>query len=151
MSDNYNDNDFFHSDHGHEVRSDRYDDISSPLKNETRYDEGSYTYTSENSSKTNNKKKSHFVLKCIAAVLALAILGTGTVQVYKFLNDTKDELAEFSGKPSKAVINPEATAADKNEEPLPSLIDLASRSDAKQIPDIVDSIMPSVVGVAYTF
>ena len=155
MSDNYNENDFFHSDHGREVNSDHgsdhYNDIDSLTKNESRYEEGSYTYTSENSSKTNRKKKSHFVLKCIAAVLALAILGTGTVQVYKFLNDTKDELAEFSGTPSKAVVNPEAATADKNDEALPSLIDLASRSDAKQIPDIVDSIMPSVVGVASTF
>ncbi len=147
MSDNYNDKDTYSSDKGSyqtEYYSDKYNDIS---RNEDNM--GSYTYTSENSSDSRKKKKPHLALKCIAAALALVILGTGIVQVYKFLNNTRDELAEFSGSPSKTVLKQQEEV--KEDEPLPSLIELASRTDAKPLPDIVDSIMPSVVGVASTF
>jgi len=147
MSDNYNDKDTYSSDKGSyqtEYYSDKYNDIS---RNEDNM--GSYTYTSENSSDSRKKKKPHLALKCIAAALALVILGTGIVQVYKFLNNTRDELAEFSGSPSKTVLKQQEEI--KEDEPLPSLIELASRTDAKPLPDIVDSIMPSVVGVASTF
>jgi serine protease Do len=158
MSDNYNDRDPFGSDYRNnsdqyhtDYSSDHYDDNRQEETNSLKHSGGSYTYTSENSVKNKKTKKPFFVLKCIAGVIALVILGTGTVQVYKFLNETRDELAEYSGGPSKSVAKNSEPAEVKEEEPIPSLIELASRSDAKPLPDIVDSIMPSVVGVASTF
>ena len=160
MSDNYNDREPISSDDRYssaqyrtDYSSDRHDDNGKDEYGEQKYTSGSYTYTSENSAKSKKTRKPFFILKCIAGVIALVILGTGTVHVYKFLNETKDELAEFSGSPSKTVAKNNDPVKDKDaeEEPLPSLIELASRSDAKPLPDIVDSIMPSVVGVASTF
>ncbi len=153
MSDNYNDKDPFSSDSRDEISS-YHSEYSSERYGDIKRNEGnseSFTYTSENSSAAQKRKKPHFVLKCIAAVLALVILGTATVHVYKFLNNTRDELAEFSGSPSKTVLKQQETDDGSEDEPMPSLIELASRSDAKPLPDIVDSIMPSVVGVASTF
>lgn len=166
MSDNYNDKD--HSVSSSSFESERSGDVygSDSSDNheytydyrsnstELRYDSGSsYAFTSENSSKP-QKKKDHIVLKGAVAVLAVALLGVCGVQVYKFLSVTKDELvAEYIGDPSRSVdkIIENDKPKDEEKESLPSLIELASRSDAKPIPDIVDSIMPSVVGVASTF
>lgn len=114
---------------------------------------GSYAYTAQNSEKTKKKGKNTF-LKCFAALLVVGILGAASVQVFKFLKETKDELSEFTGDPSRAPVqsvNSNDTDPDTSDDQLPSLIQLASRSDAKPLPDIVDSIMPSVVGVASTF
>lgn len=112
----------------------------------------SYTFTSENAAKT-SKKKMNMILKGAVAVAAVALLGFCTVKVYKFLSITRDELAEYTGDVSHSVtkIIDEDTSAETETAALPSLIDLASRTDAKPLPDIVDSIMPSVVGVASTF
>ena len=160
MSDNYNDKDNYSSDDL--FSKNRYPDsdydrnIIDDTKNTDNYDtnntSGSYVFTSENSVKAKNKRH-FFALKTVAAVLALIVVSAATVQVYKFLKETKNELAEFSGDAPKEVSKKMEAPPDNDPKakPLPSLIDLASREDAKPLPDIVDSIMPSVVGVAATF
>ncbi len=106
------------------------------------------------------KKKKHTGLKAVAFVLCLAITGAGSIQVYKYFNDNEIEVSELSSNnnpdsSSKAVVQqalPESTEpAESETRDIPSLIQIASRSDSKYLPDIVDSIMPSVVGVSSTF
>ena len=161
MSDNYNDrehlsssstsSDIFGSNSSDKTEN-SFDYRSS--NSEAQFDSGSsYAFTSENTSKS-SKKKVNTILKGAVAVLAVAVLCACGVKVYNFLSVTKDELvAEYTGDPSRTVtkIVDEEKPKDTDKKPLPSLIELASRSDAKPLPDIVDSIMPSVVGVASTF
>ncbi len=111
----------------------------------------SFSFTSEiqnDSSKKNNKK----ILKTVIFLILLAGVGFCSVQGYKWLNETKKELEEYAGDTSGSkqaeVFN---NTSDSTIDELPSLIQLASRSDAKPLPDIVDEIMPSVVGVSATF
>lgn len=156
MSDNYNNNydsdDLFDKKRDPDPDNNTIDDTKNTDYDESNAYSGSYAYTSE-STETVKKKRNFFALKTAAAVLALIIVGAATVQVYKFLKETRSELAEFSGDVKKDV-SKELKDAPENidkHEKLPSLIDLAARADAKPLPDIVDSIMPSVVGVASTF
>lgn len=123
-------------------------------------DLNSYAYVSENSPKPKKKRK-HFFLKSAIFVLCLAIVGVGSVQGYKIYMDNKDktEISEFDPDKNKSEKNDGSSESQKenvsinnseNEE-IPSLIELASREDAKPIPEIVNEIMPSVVGVSSTF
>lgn len=109
-----------------------------------------------------DKPRRHTLLKLTAFILALGIVGAGSVQVYKFMDDSKfrtsepynnesptspaDEI-EHKGKPVNATVDkPSASNAE-----LPGLFDIAARTDAKYLPDIVDDITPSVVGISSTF
>lgn len=112
--------------------------------------EATFSYSSENS--TDKEKKNRKTLKAAVCVLLLAAIGYGSVQGYKWLNETKKELAEYAGESSVTKNSDQSLNNSSNEtDELPSLIELASRSDAKYLPDIVDEIMPSVVGVSSTF
>lgn len=112
--------------------------------------EATFSYSSENSS--GKEKKNRKTLKASVCVLLLAAIGYGSVQGYKWLNETKKELAEYAGESSVTKNSDQSLNNSSNEtDELPSLIELASRSDAKYLPDIVDEIMPSVVGVSSTF
>lgn len=112
--------------------------------------EATFSYSSENSS--GKEKKNRKTLKAAVCVLLLAAIGYGSVQGYKWLNETKKELAEYAGESSVTKNSDQSLNNSSNEtDELPSLIELASRSDAKYLPDIVDEIMPSVVGVSSTF
>ena len=141
MSDNYNDRDHISS--GGDRSSGIFggnssDNIENSFdyrsnSNETSYDSGSsYAFTSENSSKS-SKKKINLILRSAVAVLAVAVLCACGVKVYKFLSVTKDELvAEYTGEPSRTVtkIVDEEKQKDTDKKPLPSLIELASRTDS---------------------
>ncbi|MBR6243515.1 MAG: trypsin-like peptidase domain-containing protein [Ruminococcus sp.] len=113
-------------------------------------------YTSENHGNKKCRKKKHSLLKGISFVLCLAIVGAGSIQAYKFFSDDRIEVADlsendeaFASHKTSRVLSEEEVSV--NDAPAPSLIQIASRTDAKYLPDIVDSIMPSVVGVASTF
>lgn len=167
--DNYNRNDFgSNSVGGFDNNDDLYPDSSTENYSSGGYNDnvndggkysgayprsGSYAYTSQNSEKPKKRRKNTF-LKCVAVLLVFGIIGAASVQVVKFLKETKDELSEFTGDTTKSPVqsvNSSDTDPESKEDDLPSLIQLASRADAKPLPDIVDSIMPSVVGVASTF
>ncbi len=156
MAENYNDNNDLNSEDlfngNNHSREENVDDINDNKSSEVSFasEPNSYSYTSE-SSKKKCRKNLHFFMKSSAAVLAVIILGAGTVQIYKFLRDTREELVELSNDASAKTVSKEIDDKDKAHEELPSLIELASRSDAKPLPDIVDAIMPSVVGVASSF
>lgn len=105
------------------------------------------------------KPKRHTGLKILAFVLSLVVVGAGSVQVYKFWDDSKIQVTEEEQtdddeapvKEIAAAVKEGSVPASPPPKNLPSLIDIASRSDAKSLPDIVDEIMPSVVGVSSTF
>lgn len=124
-------------------------------------DINSFAYTSENSLKP-KKKNRHFFLKSAIFVLCLAIVGVGSIQGYKIYTDNKDktEVSEFD--PDKDRSDKDHDAASESEKDktsinhadsseIPSIIQLAAREDAKPIPEIVDEIMPSVVGISSNF
>lgn len=123
----------------------------------------SYSYGAAPTSEATPQKKhkKHTGLKVTAFILCLAIVGLGSVQVYKFMDDSRlsPEVSESGDDSSKKEKNPVSDKDnDHDDEPtlssseaLPGLFELAARDDAKPIPDIVDEIMPSVVGVSSTF
>ena len=124
-------------------------------------DNSASSFYSENAPIQPKKPKNHTGLKMIAFVLSLVIVGAGSVQVYKFWDDSKIQVTEEeqSITNDQPVLKKDIADAVKEgtvpssppPQNLPSLINIASRADAKSLPDIVDDIMPSVVGVSSTF
>lgn len=118
-----------------------------------------YSEHSENFQPSPKKPKSHTGLKILAFVLSLVVVGAGSVQIYKFWDDSKIQVTEEEQNVEEEAPVKEIAAAVKEgtvpssppPKNLPSLIDIAARTDAKSLPDIVDEIMPSVVGVSSTF
>lgn len=160
MTDNNNNDDIYLSDevsdsnestHSYNSEDDNYDS-ESIYDNESHSSQSSVAFTSENSGKTKKISKLGFAFRFAVVVLASGILIAGGVQISKFLKDSKNELIEYTSDTSRNISrNTGEQKTSSAEKDLPSLIELASRDDAKPIPDIVDSIMPSVVGVASTF
>lgn len=154
MSDMYNN---FNNNENEQNNSDSYlNSYGTPSNNDYGT---SYSYVSENNN-TPKKKKRHIGLKALAVVLSFLIVGGGSIQAYKYFSDKKvsisnykDESSDNDKKDNESSEFEEKKPAENNEdeENLPSLIELASRSDAMSIPDIVDFLMPSVVGVSATF
>lgn len=129
-----------------------FNDENTPQENNNS---SSFIYENNSSPK---KPKKHTGLKAVAFILCMAIVGGGSIQIYKYMNDDKIPVSDFdenSTETSKVSLQqslPDSSISENAEtHDMPSLIDIASRSDAKYLPDIVDSIMPSVVGVASTF
>lgn len=125
-------------------------------------------YTSETSSfysenvppQKPKKSNDHKGLKFLALILCLCIVSAGSVQIYKFMDDSRltfadDPEAESPRNTEKNNSGSETQGEDAYKAPqpnkLPGLFEIASRTDAKSLPDIVDEIMPSVVGITSTF
>ena len=114
------------------------------------------TYTSNNC-KNKKHRKRHIGLKVTAFVLCAGIVGAGTSQVISIAKEhnEKNKLEEFKADEFKGELAKQVNATGSNiperKGDMPSLIDIAARGDAKPLPDIVDEIMPSVVGVSSTF
>lgn len=128
--------------------------------NNDNNDSNTSSYYSEGSPQPPKKPKSHTALKIIAFLVCLGIAGAGSVQIYKFMDNSKFKITEESEpvNKNKPLNNTqESQSKDNNRqsvpEPqkLPGLFDIASRTDSKYLPDIVDEIMPSVVGISATF
>ena len=123
--------------------------------------DNSSSFYSGNTPQPPKKQKNHTFLKVLAFVVSLVVVGAGSVQVYKFWDDSKIQVTEeeqsIPEEPTSTVKEIAASVKEKSvpvsppPQTLPSLIDLAAREDAKPLPDIVDEIMPSVVGVSSTF
>lgn len=150
----------------------RNDNNIDETKNESQPIENSYSYTysadEHDTDGVKPKKKKRGFLKAVAFILCMAIVGTGSVKGYQYfekhdsklsimVNDDKKsdkEQSESSDKSDETKASDESStnsASSKKDSQLPSLIDLASRDDAKSVPDIVEEAMPSVVGIASTF
>lgn len=136
------------------------------MDNKDVYDapENSYSYSSSSDNNEKPRKKRPF-LKAAAFVLALVIVGAGSIQVYKYTeknpkvtdieSSSESESSEVSEENSESraenVANEISSISSDTAENSPSLIDLASRKDAISVPEIVENAMPSVVGVSATF
>ena len=108
------------------------------------------------------KPKRHTALKTIMVILALGIVGGSAVQVYKFMDDSKfntpgsDQSSSSESSADRSTANKPVSLGSSDHshsdrQELPGLFDIATRTDAKYLPDIVDEIMPSVVGISSTF
>lgn len=150
----------------------RNDNNIDETKNESQPIENSYSYTysadEHDTDGAKPKKKKRGFLKAVAFILCMAIVGTGSVKGYQYfekhdsklsimVNDDKksdksqSESADKSDETKASDESSTNSASSKKDSQLPSLIDLASRDDAKSVPDIVEEAMPSVVGIASTF
>ncbi len=140
--------------------SDKFDEYNeqNSVSEDTGHDYGnSYAYVSNNSVKP-KKKKNHSVLKAVALFLSFGIVAGVSIQGYKIYKgeDEKNTLSEFDAL-EKESSSTESTDADRlssddnDNADVVSLFQLAARTDAKPIPEIVDSIMPSFVGISSTF
>lgn len=146
MSDNFNE----YNEQNRMSEDDRY------YYSETSED--SYAYVSNNSVKPKKEKK-HSALKAIALMLSFGIVAGVSIQGYKIFKgeDEKNTLSEFDAL-DKNTVDTEKTETDhvsddedEDREDAVSLFQLAARTDAKPLPEIVDSIMPSFVGISSTF
>ena len=150
----------------------RNDNNIDETKNESQPIENSYSYTysadEHDTDGAKPKKKKRGFLKAVAFILCMAIVGTGSVKGYQYfekhdsklsimVNDDKKsdkEQSESSDKSDETKASDESStnsASSKKDSQLPSLIDLASRDDAKSVWYIVEEVMSSVVGIASTF
>lgn len=142
--------------------SDMYNNYNNDQNNGDEYDnsEGNYSYYSGSTPPQKPKKqKNHTALKVIALILSVGIGCAGGIQLYRFMDDNSIKLTDDSERNKEESSKSENTSKPSSEstpsvpEPqnLPGLFDIASRTDAKYLPDIVDEIMPSVVGISSTF
>ncbi|HBB19004.1 MAG TPA: peptidase S1 [Ruminococcus sp.] len=128
----------------------------SDFYNDHDHENDGSSYISENSKP--KKANKHRGLKAVAILLCVAILGATGWQVHKFMNDTKLDNTDSSSEDERqanADLDEPIPKNDAEKKPgsenLPSLIQIAAREDAKYLPDIVDEIEPSVVGISSTF
>lgn len=127
-------------------------------ENENSQDfETSCSYVSENNSENKNKKNRNG-LKIVAYILSMIIIGGASIQGYKIYSENKLQVSDFNeddsssgGKDSSSEAENHSASVNTSDDELPSLIQLASRADAMSVPDIVETLMPSVVGVSATF
>jgi len=115
------------------------------------------------------KKKSHKALKALGIFAGIALLSYASIQCYQFAMKN-ESLRKIFGKDSSVVTEETSPLTTTSENTTSaetaqgdslnkttsnydakSLIELASRDHSMQLPDIVDKLMPSSVGVSSTF
>ncbi len=101
----------------------------------------------------NKKSKGRKILTGIIAVLSVFAIGTTSIVGYSLITGTglgKDSsdtsLQTSQNNKSSADSTSSSSSVDRSN--LPSIIQLATPSDAMTIPDIVDKVSPSVVGIS---
>ncbi len=121
-------------------------------------------FTAESPKKNNGKK----VFKAIGLIACAIAISAGSISGYKYFEDKNNLSANNNDSSSVAesVENTETTQKDysgdtdavlQNTDSVPdssekkSLIELASRKDALTVPQIVEKVMPSAVGISSTF
>lgn len=101
----------------------------------------------------NKKSKGRKILTGIIAVLSVFAIGTTSIVGYSLITGTglgKDSsdtsLQTSQNNKSSADSTSSSSSVDRSN--LPSIIQLATPSDAMTIPDIVEKVSPSVVGIS---
>lgn len=144
--------------------SDNFDEYNIPCDDSTlntsaygNPSSDSYAYVSNNAVKPKKVKK-HSALKAIALVLSFIIVGGASIQGYKIFKgqNEKNSLSEYvtldgETEPPTDLNTDKVSDTEKNNGDEISLFQIAARTDAKPLPEIVDSIMPSFVGISSTF
>ena len=110
----------------------------------------------------NKKKPSHKILKAVAVFTGIALLSYGSIACYKYATKD-DDIRSFldsssvseSSQTSQSSAERSAQSSSQSEADPNAMhanwINLAARTDAMSIPDIVDKITPATVGVSSTF
>ncbi len=144
--------------------SDYYNDHNDDRDDHYRRDEYSYSISGStgyaDTSTEEPKPKKHNGLKAAIVFLSLLIgIGAG-YQLFHLMStptmavqDITETKENRSTKDNTEATPPvtETVTEVKPAEDMPSLISIASRKDSKYLPDIIDEVMPSVVGVTSTF
>ncbi|HEZ7986814.1 MAG TPA: trypsin-like peptidase domain-containing protein [Ruminococcus sp.] len=144
--------------------SDNFDEYNIPCddnsSNTSTYENiasDSYAYVSNNAVKSKKPKK-HSALKAFALVLSFVIIGGASIQGYKIFKgqNEKNALSEFNteDKTTESTDTSDINQTSDNKKENGgdiSLFQIAARTDAKPLPEIVESIMPSFVGISSTF
>lgn len=144
--------------------SDYYNDHNDKQDGDYRRDEYSYSISGSTGYADTNEEitppKKHTGLKAAIAVLCLLIGIGGGYQIYRYMSAPEMVVHDISGTKenntvqSNTLIQPTASSEETKPqeiEDIPSLFSIAARKDAKYLPDIIDEVMPSVVGVTSTF
>lgn len=112
------------------------------------------------------KPRSRKFLKAIAVFACVALIGYTSIQCYQFATEHESMQKFFGGKDASKISEEQADSdgskqtngnqASKTAQSSSSVvpqdwIQLAAREGAMNIPDIVDKVMPSSVGVSATF
>lgn len=147
------------------------------VQNEYSYYPDSNQFSAEpdnNGNKNNNGKKT---AKAIGLLLCAIAISVGSISGYRYFEDNKsnssdsasasNSIAEsiadssadsssqnsYKGDTDKVLQNTDDSSSDSSSDTKDSksLIELASRKDALTVPEIVNKVMPSVVGVSSTF
>ena len=141
--------------------SEMYNYYGNDYNQNDRYynNEDNYSYYSgDEPSKKPKKPKGPIILLIITAALVIVIGGGVITQFGKFINNSsyfdnteENRIPERINKTEDTVKNSPNTPSNNTSYTTPGLFDIAARSDAKYLPDIVDEIMPSVVGISSLF
>ena len=136
--------------------SDMYNDYNQ----DDRYykDMENYSHYSDESPENPKKTKSTvftviiILLMLAAAITVFAFIAKRMLDERSYFDENRDKIAEsVSEKDSTAKNNNLENDKSGNHTSTPGLFDIAAREDAKYLPDIVDEIMPSVVGISSIF
>lgn len=97
------------------------------------------------------KKKSRKALNAVLAVLCVCAIGASSIVGYSLIN----EKVSISSSSSSEIVNQEikqsssdSSASSIDRTNLPTILQLSTPEDAMSIPDIVNKLSPSVVGIS---
>ncbi|WP_124100395.1 trypsin-like peptidase domain-containing protein [Ruminococcus sp. Marseille-P6503] len=101
----------------------------------------------------NKKSKGRKILTGIIAVLSVVAIGTTSIVGYSLITGTgigKDDSGSSvqTSNNNKSSADKASSSSSVDRSNLPSIIQLATPSDAMTIPDIVEKVSPSVVGIS---
>ncbi len=138
--------------------SDMYNDYNNDYNQGDRYYNQEENYSYYSGDMPPKKPKKHTALKVVATLLCFGIGCAGGIQIARYVNSSqrfeeheKEEIASVTKEESVKTNNNSTTEKEIPAGKIPSLFEIASRSDAKYLPDIVDDVMPSVVGISSLF
>ena len=122
-------------------------------ENQNYYGYNNYNGNNMNefSYKPPKKKKNKKLLTALAAVLCAAVVGSTAVVGYSIVSGKSIgglKINTDSGISRSTSDTTDSTSSKVNRENLPTLVQLATPDDAMKIPDIVEKVSPSVVGIS---
>ncbi len=103
------------------------------------------------------KKKKRILLKSVLAIVCVFAISIGSVLTYVELVEngynipfisTGEQEDEESPEDEESLEDDEDNISNKKNKNLPSLLQMAAREDALSIPEIVQKVTPSVVGIS---
>ncbi|MGN0607376.1 MAG: S1C family serine protease [Oscillospiraceae bacterium] len=131
------------------------------------YDMNEYSVYPELNPNQNNDNKKHNrekkTAKTIGLLLCAVAISVGSITGYRYFEDKNansadeeqasiaSEIASSNASENNDTVLQNTDSEPENNASQKSLIELASRENALSVPDIVNKVMPSVVGISSTF